>query len=80
MRGLRPGRGLLRLLLAWTLLGVAAAVWRPLLPVWILAGLALAILTALSWTRLRRLPDLTVERDAPSSLPLGVPTPVRLRL
>ena len=80
MRGLRPGRGLLRLLLAWTLLGAAAAVWPPLLPVWILAGLALAILTALSWTRLRHLPDLTVERDAPPSLPLGVHTPVRLRL
>jgi uncharacterized protein (DUF58 family) len=77
---MRPGPGLVRLLLAWTLLGAAAAAWPPLLPVWAVAGLALAIVATVAWRRLRRLPGFTVERDAPSSLPLGVHTPVRLRL
>jgi len=77
---MRPGRGLLRLLLAWTLLGIAAAVWRPLLPAWAGAGLALAVGAAVAWVRLRRLPDLPVEREAPPSFPLGVYSPVRLRL
>jgi uncharacterized protein (DUF58 family) len=77
---MRPGRGLLRLLLAWTLLGIAAAIWPPLLAVWAVAGLALAAAAAVAWLRLRRIPDLPVERDAPSSLPLGAYTPIRLRL
>ncbi len=77
---MRPGRGLLRLLLAWTLLGIAAAAWPLLLAVWAGAGVALAVGAAVAWLRLRRLPDLSVEREAPSSLPLGVYTPVRLRV
>lgn len=77
---MRPGRGLLRLLIAWTLLGVAAAIWTPLLAVWAAAGLALLVGAAVNWLRLRRIPELLVERDAPPSLPLGAWTPVRLRL
>ena len=77
---MRPGRGLLRLLIAWTLLGVAAAVWTPLLAAWAAAGVALAVGAAVAWTRLRRIPGLPVEREAPPSFPLGAYTPVRLRL
>lgn len=77
---MRPGRGLLHLLLAWTLLGAAAAAWDPLLPAWGLFGAAVAVVAALAWRALRRIPPLGVERDAPGSLPLGVHTPVRLRL
>jgi len=77
---MRPAPNLLRLLLAWTLLGVAAAVWPPFLPVWAGAGLALAAGAAVAWLRLRRFPTPPVERDAPASLPLGAYTPIRLRL
>ncbi|HKH45728.1 MAG TPA: DUF58 domain-containing protein [Thermoanaerobaculia bacterium] len=77
---MRPAPNLLRLLFAWTLLGVAAAVWPPLLPLWAGAGLALAVAAAVAWRRLRRIPPPPVERDAPSSLPLGAYTPIRLRL
>lgn len=77
---MRPAPGLLRLLLAWTLLGAAAAAWRPLLPIWAAAGVVIAAIASMAWIRLRRLPLPVVERDAPASLPLGVYTPVRLRL
>jgi uncharacterized protein (DUF58 family) len=77
---LRPGRGLLRLLGVWTLLGAAAVAWRPLLLAWGGAGLALAAAAAWSWVRLREAPVPVAERDAATSLPLGVFTPVRLRL
>lgn len=77
---MRPGRGLLRLLLAWTVLGIAAAIWLPLLAVWAGAGLALLVGATIAWVRLLDIPDLLLERDAPASLPLGAHTPVRLRL
>lgn len=77
---MRPGRGLLRLLIAWTVLGVLAAIWTPLLAIWALAGLALLVGAAVAWFRLVTVPGLLVERDAPASLPLGAWTPVRLRL
>ena len=77
---MRPGRGLLRLLIAWTILGVVAAVWPPLLAVWAGAGLVLLAVAAVAWVRLVKVPELLVERDAPPSLPLGAWTPVRLRL
>lgn len=77
---MRPAPGLLRLLLGWTLLGVLAALWPPLLPVWGIYGAAVALLAGILWRRLRRAPVPAVEREAPPSLPLGVHMPIRLRL
>jgi len=77
---MRPGRGLLRLLAGWALLGIAAAMWQPLLLAWIGCGLALLIAALWSWQRLRATPVPDAERDAPASFPLGVFTSVRLRL
>ena len=77
---MRPGPGLIRLLLAWTLLGAAGALWAPLLFAWAAGGLALAAAAAGSWSRLRRAPVPRVDREAAPSLPLGVFSPVRLRL
>jgi len=76
----RPGRGLLRLLAGWTLAGVAGAVWRPMLWVWLVYGLAMGLLVLLAWLRLRRTPAPEMQRDAPPSFPLGVFSPVGLRL
>jgi uncharacterized protein (DUF58 family) len=77
---LRPGTGLLRLLAAWAFAGVAGAVWRPLLLVWVVFGLAVGVLAVAAWLRLRKTPAPILEREAPASFPLGVFTPVRLRL
>jgi uncharacterized protein (DUF58 family) len=80
MRPVRPGRGLLRLLGLWAVLGVAASLWRFLLPVWGAAGLALAALAAWGLIWVRRVPALGAERRVAASLALGVVSPVSLRL
>ena len=77
---MRPGRGLLRLLAGWALLGIGGAIWRPLLLGWAACGLFVLLAAFWSWQRLRATPVPDAERDAPSSFPLGVFTPVRLRL
>lgn len=77
---MRPGSGLLRLLAVWGLLGIAAVVWQPFLLAWAAFGLAAALAAAWSWRRLDATPEPEAERDALSSFPLGVFTPVRLRL
>jgi uncharacterized protein (DUF58 family) len=77
---MRPGRGLLRLLAGWALLGIGSAIWRPLLLAWAGCGILLLVAALWSWQRLRSTPVPDAERDAPSSFPLGVFTPVRLRL
>jgi uncharacterized protein (DUF58 family) len=77
---MRPGPGLLRLLLPWAAIAVLAALWPPLLALWALVGLAVAAAAYWSATRLRGLPPLLAERNAPGSLALGVSTAVRLRL
>ncbi|WP_243294092.1 DUF58 domain-containing protein [Geothrix mesophila] len=75
-----PTLRLLRLLGAWTLLGLAASVWVRVMPWWrvagwiLLAALALDLLLAL-WPK-----GLTGEREVPGSLALGEWREVRLRL
>ena len=77
---MRPGTGLIRLLAVWALLGAAGALWRPFLVIWGACGLVVALVAAAAWVRLARTPAPRLERDAAPSLPLGVFSPVRLRL
>lgn len=77
---MRPGRGLLRLLGLWTVLGIAGSLWPPVLPLWWIAGAALLGLAAWSWIAVRRLPEPEAERRVAGSLPLGVASPVTIRL
>lgn len=75
-----PTLRLLRLLGAWTVLGLAASVWARVMPWWrpagwiLVAALALDLLLCL-WPK-----GLTGEREVPGSLALGEWRDVRLRL
>jgi uncharacterized protein (DUF58 family) len=69
---MRPSSRLLALVVAWTCLGLLAAIWTPLISLWIIAG---AILGACSLTDavtlcLLKLP--TAERKPPGRFALGV--------
>lgn len=77
---MRPGRGLLRLLGLWALLGLAASLWPLVVPAWLGGGLVLALLAAWALRRVLRVPPIEAERRVPASLPLGVATPVTVRL
>jgi uncharacterized protein (DUF58 family) len=77
---LRPGRGLVALLAAWTGLGLLAAFQSSWLPAWGAAGALLAVTAAWELLRLFRLPAPAVERDVAASLALGVTAEVELHL
>jgi len=77
---IRPGPRLVPHLGAWTAVGVAAAIWSPLLPAWGAHALALAALLVWDARSLRRIPELRLEREMAPTLALGTWTPVRLRL
>lgn len=77
---MRPGPRQLPHLAAWTLVGVAAAWWHPLLPAWGFHGLALTAWLAWEARALRRTPPVGVEREVAETLALGAWTPVRLHL
>ncbi|WLT31941.1 DUF58 domain-containing protein [Geothrix sp. PMB-07] len=75
-----PTLPLLRLLAAWTLLGLAASVWARLMPVWricgwVLLGFLLLDLLLTLWPK-----QLSGAREAPSSLALGEWREIRVRL
>ncbi|MEM9554842.1 MAG: DUF58 domain-containing protein [Acidobacteriota bacterium] len=76
---LSPGVGALRLLVAWSVLALAALAWPAAVPLWQAAGVGLAVAlvwaTAIVWPA----PRLKVTRHVPPALPLGEWTEVRLR-
>ncbi len=77
---MRPALRLLRLVAAWVLLAALAA-WQPaLLPAWLATGAVLLVAAALDAARVWRAPAPRVERRVAHSLPLGVWTPVQLRV
>ncbi|MEM8932638.1 MAG: DUF58 domain-containing protein [Acidobacteriota bacterium] len=75
-----PGRGLVRLVLAWTALSAVAVAWPAARGAWRIGGglVILAVLFAL-W-ELRRRPKLVVQRQALPNWPLGEWTEVHLDL
>lgn len=75
-----PGHGLLRILLAWFGLAIAAVAWPATGLLWQGAALALVGMVAVEAWRLRKAPELEVDRFVPEHLPLGEWTEVRLRL
>lgn len=77
---MRPGSLALALAFAWFALGVAAAIWAPLLPGWEVAGAVFAVALVADWMLARADPDLIFERGAPASWPVGVGGEVTLKL
>ena len=77
---MRPAPLMLWLLLAWTLLGVAASLGRLPLSAWLDAGAALAVLAALDAWRLRRTASPELQRELAPVLPLGPEANVALHL
>lgn len=76
-----PGRGSLRLLLAWLALALAAAGWPDLFTVaWAVSGGVLALALVAAIVELRGRPTIEIERLVPPNLPLGEWTDVRLDL
>lgn len=78
MRAVNPRRPMLAALLAWTLVGLAAAASDMAAAAWGPMGAAIAGLALTDWWMLRRLPSPTITRTMGRTLPLGVWTPVTL--
>ena len=77
---MRPGSLALGLAFAWFALGVASAIWSPLLLAWEVAGGVFAVALVADWMLARTDLDLIFERSAPASWPVGVAGEVTLKL
>ncbi len=77
---IRPTDRLAKLAGGWLLVGIVASLWPVAAGAWWAVGAAL--LAAVCWEgwRLRRVPEISVERSVPGVLSLGVACEVRLRI
>jgi len=75
-----PARNLLLALTGWLLLGVAVSLWPPGLPWWSGAGILLGVLALLDVGDLWRAPKVSIDRDVPGRMALGVAVEVPLTL
>lgn len=80
MRSITPRRPLTAALLAWSVLGLAAAFSDFAAAFWVPVGALIAAFALADWWLLTRLPDPTITRSMGRTLPLGVWTPVKLGL
>jgi len=77
---MRPGSLTVTLALAWLALGVATALWSPLLLAWEVAGAVFGVALVADWLLARSTIDLVLEREVAASWPVGVGGDVKLRL
>jgi len=77
---LKPERRLILLLAVWTLLCLAACIWRSMIPIALAVLGLLAALAAFDAWRGRRLPAPEVQRIAPHALALGIWCDVHLEV
>ncbi len=75
-----PGPAALAAAAAWLVLAGFASVWPVLQPVWLVTGVLLAAALAFDAVRAARVGPFRVERTVAGSLPLGVSSPVELRV
>ncbi len=78
LSGIRPGRGLLLLLAAWTAIGLAAVWLNPAKVLWQGAGILLAAALVTDLVQLLAMPLPRLTRRIRQTLPLGVWSRVRL--
>ncbi len=77
---MRPTRTALLCVSVWVALGLGASVSDTMAPLWSVAAVALAALLAADAWRVLAAPALRAERVVPSSLPVGLFTPVEVAL
>lgn len=77
---MRPSNSTLAYAFAWLLLGIAASLLPPLLPAWQIFGAIFGVALVADWLLSKSPLDLTLERIAPASWPVGVAKEVALRL
>jgi len=77
---MRPTLLTFRLIVAWTVLGLAASIWAQVQLVWIVAGGLLGVFAVADFLTLPGKRRLTAERTLPGRFALGVSSPVTLTL
>lgn len=77
---LRPTRWLVRLLILWALLGLAASFWDPALSLWKISGAVLAGIAMFDAYCAFAIKKLRVVRDLPRRFALGVEGGVKVRV
>lgn len=77
---MRPTLLTLRLIAAWTVLGLAASIWPQLRLAWGITGLVLGFLATADFFSLPNKRRISVERTLPGRFALGVSSPVTLTL
>lgn len=77
---MRPTQRFLKLVIAWTLLGIAASIWPVLHLAWTGAGIVILVLALADVAMLPRKGAITATRSAPARFALGVRGAVTLSL
>lgn len=75
-----PARTLLLTLTGWLLLGFGASFWPGLVPVWRTAGIVIGLLALVDFFLLRATSRLTVTREVPGRMALGISQDIPLTL
>ena len=69
---MRPTQRFLKLVIAWTLLGIIASIWPVLLTAWIAVGISILVVALADVAMLPRKGAITAMRSAPARFALGV--------
>ena len=77
---MRPSLLTLRIVAAWTVLGLLASIWSVMQPVWVGAGILFIIIALADLLTLPRKQRLSVQRSLPGRFALGVKSPITLTL
>ncbi len=77
---MRPTSFTLRLVVVWTLLGLATSIWSQLQVLWIIAGTAFLLAALIDWLTLPKADRLALTRTLPGRFALGVKDLVTLSL
>jgi len=77
---MNPTGRTLWIVVAWALFGLAASVWRGLVPVWWISGAVFSVVAVIDAVLLARLAKIEVTRRLPGRFAVGEPADVRLEI